>query len=403
MEPSGTEIRKLSIQEEGFVHVESTARPQWVKGLVMMNGAVDEASLLGRLEQFVSDHPLFASRICRSSLSWVRDFKFDLSQHVTSCSVSSEDQMLDDWEDPSVDDRLPPWRMQLIHLQREGATRSALRLNAHHALLDGLVAVDLLGYLAGRVRSQGSVKPSSRTMWDLARGMMRSAWVAQRDLLRRRPPVRGLSHDRTTERQVVLHHWSRNAIREKAKARNATTQECVLLLASEFLGDLPEFFAARSARAILPLGRVAESGLAGDTNRHDVGFVQLPLGDQQDRLASIQRELGRLLRHRDLQVFPDAQRLMGLMPTAIRRFVFRHWASRANALISFLPTGNAKQLLGAEIDRIYAIPALPAGHTLTLGFMVGKKTVTGTVKLDRNTGLSDEQIRASLERAWNRI
>lgn len=403
MRPGGLELRKLSIQEEGYVHVESDGRPQWVKGLVLLKGAVDQGSLLERLERFMEDHPLFASRICRSRLSWVRDSPTDPGPHVTSWSVPTESQLLNNWENPAAEDRLSPWRIQLLHVERDGKPCTALRLNAHHALLDGLVAIELLGYLAGQVRAKRTVRPNFRTSWEQTRGLARSAWVAQTDLLRLRPTVRALTQSRTTERQVVLHHWSRNALREKAKARNATTQECVLLLVSEFLSDLPGFFHSKSARAILPLGRVAESGLAGDTNRHDVGFVRLPLADDRDRLESVRREMQRLLRHRDLQVFPDAQRLMGFLPVPVRRFVFRHWASRANALVSFLPAGNTKQLLGAEIDRIYAIPALPAGHALTLGFMVGKKTVTGTIQLDRSTGLTDQQIQHSLERAWNRV
>lgn len=415
-EPPSPLDRPVSIHERGFLHIETAHRPQVVSGVVILGGRIDPHALSQRLADFANRYPHFQCRL--EGHHWRRDPGFQITNHFEIRSIVDRADLLENLSQDrmrSLCPRHPPWKILLTTWQEDGHRRSGLLLTAHHALLDGLVGLAFLGFLSTDQLPPPPISPSGNVVQrPRIRGRQRnwlaianSLWVANSEMLLRQPQLSESGDSPSADRQILTFCWPRKELRIAGQRLGASLQETVLLVLTRFLRNAaPRFQDPVGVRAILPLTRAAKPDSEVVTNRHDVGFIHLPVtvGDIDECCRQLKREMDRVLAQRDAHVFPIALRAMRWAPSSLQSFIFRRWSSRANLLISFLPAGPSRQtVLGADITDVYAFPALPNRHSLVIGVMANRRQVTCTVQVDMASDWGRQHLQAAMDQAFQHI
>ncbi|MFT5303602.1 MAG: hypothetical protein ACI814_004422, partial [Mariniblastus sp.] len=139
------------------------------------------------------------------------------------------------------------------------------------------------------------------------------------------------------------------------------------------------------------------------SNRHDVGFINLPLATSnlQVRLKKIRRGLDSLRHQQRSQVFPTILSFLGRLPSAARAYVANRWSTQANLLISVLPGGTARQQIGGvAVQSLFAQPALPPNHAVVIGAIATRRNVCVTVQVDPEVIGNPLELQADLAKAY---
>src|SRR5918912_1333614 len=131
--------------ERGPVHMH-------VGGVVVFEGAVDRATVVQRLRERVHLIPRYTMRLESPPLGianpvWVRDESFDVDRHVRRAALPAPGgdaelcELVGHLMSEQLDRGRPLW--QLIVVEGLEGGRSALVAKMHHALVDGVAAVDV--------------------------------------------------------------------------------------------------------------------------------------------------------------------------------------------------------------------------------------------------------------------
>ena len=416
-----TIARALTAHEDGFLDLESPDRIQVVSGVAILDDALDFDRLRERLEVVVAEKTQYRCLIAGTEERiWQIDPEFDLTRHcyrVELSDASTNDVLT--WTAnqaaQGLDARHSPWRIILIDgviNEANGQVGSAVAIIAHHALIDGLEGLNFYSSLldAGHRKTTAPNEVSAKPFRDKGQAWEKGPVVssgcvkAMMSEMTRRAARSPLTGEGSSGRQAISFTWSREQFNRAKHQLNASFQEVLLSILSEGLsGYCRRHGQIKNLRAILPLGRQGGKTPEFDSNRHDAGFLSMPLRASgiRQRIDRIREGLNHLKFQRDTRVFPTIINFVGCLPRRLRQRFVTLYASRAALLISILPGGKSKQQIGGVTVRsLFAQPALPPRHAVTIGAIAMRNQVCVTVQLDPAVVKSPQDLASEFNRAF---
>ncbi len=414
---SPTDMSSL-VAERGPIHVH-------VGATILVKGKPPEFELLlEHVDSRLDLMPRFRQRVTPSTLgltnpSWQQDPDFDLRWHVRRTALpkpGTVEQLREHvgWvmSEP-LDFRRPLWQLYLV----EGVTgaRHAVISKTHHALVDGVAAVDVGTILLDPNPEGTEIEvPEEPVDEDAASPellFVRAATKRIREPLRRArdAAARALTMPgetagrltRTTEafaelavgdtclpsslnvevgpdRRVAFVNAKLDAIKSARGKRGATVNDVILAAVA---GGLRRFLVGRGEQppehliALVPVslrtpGEEAELG-----NRMSTILVRLPLAieDPEDRLDRISEDTKRLKQSEQARAASIIINATGWTPPTINRMITGVMAKPLawNLVVSNVPGPQLTfYLLGNPMQEVYPfVPLSPQGHALTIGVL----------------------------------
>lgn len=393
--------RLLSIHELGFVDLDGDNSSQVISGVCVLSQPVDLAVLKGRLQTFIEGHPHYRCRIVPgNSPQWSFDSHFDLSNHCAeidapSPSCQSIVSLVAERAAKGFSSEHPPWSCTLITSRCDDShdkpATCAIAFSAHHAFIDGLEGFELLNHLFDRHSSRSTESSNEKTasQTDVHSGDSSISWncvkAVSRDLTNHpiQSPLTGVN---SPERRTVELTWSRQLIKKARRRYHSSFQELVLSVLSD---GLRRYCVQRGkvceVRAILPLGRSNDAASGAATNRHDPGLITLPLmtTDVEQSIEKIRLQLEGLRRQQKQQVFTTMVNFFERLPRGVRARAAQRWTATSSLLISLIPGPlRLPKFAGAEVESIFALPALAPSHAMAIGVVSLRETVCIAIHLD---------------------
>jgi WS/DGAT/MGAT family acyltransferase len=146
---------RLSSLDIAFLYLEETTTPMHVGGVAVFEpsaGGFDYERLVGLVRQRIAQVPRYRQKIRRvpgalAKPVWVDDSDFDLTFHIRRSALprpGTDDQLRElvgRLMSRRLDRNRPLWEMYLVEGLKDG--RVALVTKTHHAMVDGITAVDL--------------------------------------------------------------------------------------------------------------------------------------------------------------------------------------------------------------------------------------------------------------------
>jgi diacylglycerol O-acyltransferase / wax synthase len=404
-------VDRLRALDAAFLDLESEQAPLHVGWTIRVDGpAPSPAALRRHVEARLVHVPRFRRRVVRPPLGlgdphWVDDAGFDIAHHVDALTLAAPGSAAELREvagallSRPLDPCRPLWRLYLVGGLAGGDW--AVVGQAHHALVDGIAAVEvamLLFDAAGRpplaCPAPDWAPAGAPTAPDAARAFLvdraigalavaRAAAEAARARPRVRPamaqmaapaPATSLDRSATRRRAVAFGSASLEGARESGRRHGATVNDVLLAAATIALGralrsrgEHPE-----RVKVMVPVN-VRGVGSAGELgNRISFVFVTLPVAET-DPVAALREVAAQMRERKEAGAAAPLQALAGvadLLPGPPRAVVARTAARAApfNAVVSNVPgppVGLA--LLGRRVTAIH--PAVPFvhGRSLSIG------------------------------------
>jgi diacylglycerol O-acyltransferase / wax synthase len=402
-------IDRLSALDAAFLDLETEQAPLHVGWTIRVDGAPPPVSALRRhVEARLDGVPRFRRRVVRPALGdpqWIDDAAFDIARHVHAITLAPPagagelralaGALLSRPLDPSR----PLWRIYLVHGLAPGGW--AVIGQAHHALVDGIAAVevamllfDVAGQRPAPSRSRGwAPQPGPSLPWAAAAfaghrvvgaaRLARTTAGAVRlggDLggavarLAAPAPLTALDRSATRRRVVAFASTSLQATRDAGRRHGATINDVLLVAATIALGralrrrgDAPA-----DVKVLVPvnLRAAGQGGALG--NRISFVTVRLPVAEA-DPVAALQVVRGQMRASKaggGVTPIETLAEVADLLPSRARRVIART-ATRAapfNAVVSNVPGPPVElALMGRPVTAI--LPAVPFlhGHALSIG------------------------------------
>lgn len=407
-------VDRLSALDAAFLDLETPRSPLHVGWTLRLDGPPPTLAGLrrhldGRLERV----PRFRRRLAAlpGGPAWVDDARFDIAHHVDRVSLPApgaaaelRDAAATLLGHPLAGDR-PLWRMYLVDGLEDGGF--ALVGQAHHALVDGIAAVEVAlllfddGAETPPARWTPAPAPSAAAAArDAVGGRLALAASAARTAYRlcspeelgaapaalRRgaqglgdaiapAPRTALDRSLTACRLVGFGSAPLDAVREAGRRRGATVNDVLLAAAALALGRALSRRGGkvpRALKALVPVD-VRGRGSAGALgNAVSFTTVELPLGES-DPVAALRavRDRARAAK-RDGAARPlhALVRAGELVPAPARRALARGAARAAsfNAVVSNVPgPPETLALMGRTVRSIHPAVPLLDGHGFTIG------------------------------------
>jgi len=415
---SGSDMSNL-FAERGPIHVH-------VGGTIIVEGASPSyEQLIAHVEKRITLIPRFRQRIVKIPLGienpvWGDDPQFDVRRHVRHVSVPKPGRM-DQLRDlvgrvmsEPLDMERPLWQLYMV----EGMSgRHAFISKTHHALVDGVAAVDVGTILLDATKGGTRIKlpeapwdpdePSptmlvTQAASDRVRKPLRAAGRAARNavampsqtaarVLRTAEAVTGLASGGPRVPKSPLNvrigrdrrvAWARTDLerlkRARAIAEGSTVNDVILSVAAGALrrfldrrGDpVPDYLVA-----LVPVSirRPDEKGELG--NRISTIMVRLPLTepDPRRRLERIRDETKRLKESDNARAASLIVEATGWAPPTINRLLSSAMARPLlfNLVVSNVPGPQQPlYLLGRRLLAIYPfVPLSPQNHAVSIGMI----------------------------------
>lgn len=415
-------IDRLSALDEAFLRLDSPATPMQVGWTLLADGdppPVEEirGHVAGRLHLL----PRFRRRPLTSALRlhdpvWVDDAQFDLAHHIATASVQQPGgpaelralagQLLS----LPLDRRRPLWRMWLIDGLRDG--RFAVVGQAHHALVDGLAAVEVAQLLLDADPDTPPARPRAwspapepslteralATVSDRARvgraagslalkalvnpGVAGEGVEALRRLGSALEPVAGaaprtaLNRRIGPRRSVAFAELPLAAAKELGREHGATVNDVVLATAALALGR----YLRRAGechpwlRTLVPVSTRPDGTHAELGNRVSFVMVELPIGERSPgaALEEVSRQMRQHKSTGSAGAFDGLLHAARFAPLAVRDAIA--WiATRPqtfNIVVSNLPgPRDTLYVMGRPLRAAYPAVPLPRGHGLSVGIL----------------------------------
>jgi WS/DGAT/MGAT family acyltransferase len=413
-------IDRLSPLDEAFLRIESDAAPMHVGWTLLIEG---EPPAIGDLRAQVASRldllPRFRRRALTSPLHdpvWVDDSQFDLAHHVTRVGL------LDPGDDVALqalagelfsrplDRRRPLWRLILVDGLRGGGF--AIVGSAHHALVDGVAAVEVAGLLLDGEPHVAPLHPSNwspepvpslanralATIAERARlgkaagsvalravanpGAPGDALAALRDIgsalrpIATSAPATALNRRVGAARAVAFAELSLPAAKAVGRRRGATINDVVLATAALALGR----YLRRAGechpwlRTLVPVSTRPHGTGAELGNRISFVIVELPVGERSPcaALDEVTRQMREHKRSGSAGALDGVLRAAHFAPLPVRDLL--GWiATRPqtfNAVVSNIPGPREPlYLLGRPVRAAYPAVPLARGHGLSVGIL----------------------------------
>jgi diacylglycerol O-acyltransferase / wax synthase len=410
---------RLSALDAAFLDLETPAAPLHVGWTLRLEG---DAPALPALRRHIDAHldalPRFRRRVVRPALGlgdpyWADDASFDIARHVQALTLAPPAgprelrELVGALLSRPLDPLRPLWRMVLIDGLAGGG--SALAGQVHHALVDGIAAVEVgmllfdrpASAMPGRWAPQPAPSPvaaAGAAARDRLDGVLRGARAAARSLahadaasvragaglvrdardalgaLSGPAPATALNHTAGPERLVAFAEASFEGVREAGRRHDATVNDVLLAASAMALGRAlrrrGEHHGVIKALVPVNLRGAADAGALG--NRVSFLTADLPV-DETDPVVVLRRVRAQTrVRKAAGHAAPlDAlAQAAELLPATARKAV-AHAAVRMtafNAAVSNVPGPPVTlTLLGRPVAAIFpAVPILD-GHALAIG------------------------------------
>ena len=402
-------MTRLSALDGSFLRLETASAHMHVGWLAFLDEPFDVDALRGRLGQKLPLVPRFTQRLRPAPLgltepSWVRDQEFDLDRHLhvieEELTVDEVDAACGEFLGVQLDRRRPLWELVLV--PRVAGGGSALLGKVHHAMVDGLAAVEF-GVLLfdteadpppldapappprslerrramdgaveqfARAGSVARMGLSPRSGLRVADSVRRAAFSLAEDALSPAPrsylngtlgPERVLIHSRLEmERLLAVKSFARAKLNDVVLAVVAGALRRLAAIAEE---------ECRPLRAMVPVSVRGDGDGAGG-NRISFAFVDLPVDEAAAvrRLQRVQTQTGQLKADGvggDLLL-----KALSPMPGPVKDAAARLVASPRlyNLVVSNVP-GPRMDLFagGARVRAIHPVIPLSDEHLLSVG------------------------------------
>jgi diacylglycerol O-acyltransferase len=440
-------IDRLSGLDAAFLDLDSPQAPLHVGWTIRVAGRPPSLSALRRhIEGRLEHVPRFRRRVVRPRLGlgdahWADDPAFDVARHVHAVTLAppAGARELRDLAGALLSQPLDPchplWHIYLVGGLRAGGW--AVIGQAHHALIDGIAAVEvamLLFDAAGhppmpaangswsprprpstrasaaafaRDRVTGATRVARTAAATVARGADVPAAVRQ---LATPAPATGLDRSATRRRAVAFADVPLEAVRTAGRRHNATINDVLLAAATLALGGALRRRGERpgTVKVLVPVN-VRDGGDAGALgNRISFVTVELPVGttDQVEVLRTVRTQTrarkagGAAAPLHTLAEFAD------LLPGGARRIVARTAARAAsfNAVVSNVPGPPVElDILGRRVTAIF--PAVPFlhGHALSIGAVSYRGRLHCGVYADATVVPDSADLARDLETAFDSL
>ncbi len=338
---------------------------------------------------------------------WVDETEFDISHHVRRSEHGNFGRLVDDVLSTPLEHGRPLWELWIAEETDDGCIGVVGK--AHHCLVDGLAAVELMALLLDASPEPEPVdapgwKPRTRPSaaqlvreavedevgqalglaalplrWAREprelRGVADQAWGAARHLARTvaspAPPSR-LNGAMPATRHLAWHSRPMEDLKT-IKRRFDTTVNDILLTASA--GALRGLAVERDepprdVKAMVPVSVEAPDEKWG--NRIAFLFVELPCGEEDPvwRLRDVHVTMRNRKRDGEPEGADAVLNAVAYAPPAMRRLASRIIASPllSNLTISNIPGPQMPlYLMGCEVKRAYPVVPLTDGHGMSIG------------------------------------
>ena len=437
--------------ERGPVHMH-------VGGALVVDGKVEREDVVSRIRERIHLIPRYRMRledVAPLGVAypvWEDDPDFDPDRHVRRVGVPPPGgdaelcELMGDLMSERLDRSRPLWQIVVAQGLREG--RTAVIAKMHHALVDGIAAVDVgtitldptpegidLGPQAERDEEESAAPAGTARVEQLTRRVaaqfhlprqlarqavsralafeprdaasrVRSAAVTLRELARARPeaPATRLNAAIGRERLFALARARLDEVKAVRRATGATVNDVLLtavaLMLSDYLGD----DAPDTAVALVPVSVREESERGELGNRISTVFVDLPLlGTPLDRLDTISREMGEIKRSAQVRAGALIVGATGLAPPIVSSVAVRAMSGPRlfNLVVSNVPGPQQTfYLAGHPVREVFpAVPLNPRNQALSIGILSYDGGVYFGLLADRAALPDVVDAAAGLERA----
>jgi diacylglycerol O-acyltransferase / wax synthase len=440
-------IDRLSALDSAFLDLDSARAPLHVGWTILVDGRAPSLSALRRhIEGRLEHVPRFRRRVARPRLGlgdphWADDAGFDIARHVHAVTLAPPAGMAELRDlagtllSAALDPGHPLWRMYLVGGLRGGGW--AVIGQAHHALVDGIAAVEVAMLLFDAADQPPA--PSRPARWAPAPGPTAPAAVAAfvrgrlvgaaravrataatvghgGDLpgavrhLAAPAPATTLDRSATHRRAVGLGVTSLDGAREAGRRHGATINDVLLAAATIALGRALRRRGERPAavKVLVPvnLRGGGEAGAMG--NRISFVTVSLPVATT-DPIAVLRRVRTDMRARKaggGAAPLEALSEVAELLPGGPRRVVARTAARAAsfNAVVSNVPGPPVElDLLGRRVSAIF--PAVPflQGHALSIGALSYRGRLHCGVYADATVVPDAAEVARDLEAAFDAL
>jgi diacylglycerol O-acyltransferase / wax synthase len=356
---------------------------------------------------------------------WVDDDDFDVDRHVRPAASSDFSQMIDEVMSAQLDDVHPLWELWIADRLPDG--RIGVIGKAHHAMVDGLAAVELASLLLDPTPTPAAPEPQGwepepapgaatlliegvrdragrlLELWRwplsfarhpqrlprLAADGVRSA-RALADSVRSATPQSGLNEPISPERHLARAHRPLADLKRIKEAFGATINDVVLAVTS---GAVKRFFEQRGETPI-PLKAMVPVSVRGDDGGGELGnqisfvFVELPCDepDPIERLIAVKEQVGERKRSGKPEGADQLMRAFQYAPRIVQKALSRLAASPRtfNLVVSNIPgPRQSLYMCGCELEEVYPVVPIAERHALSIGLTTMKKEAFFGIYADR--------------------
>jgi WS/DGAT/MGAT family acyltransferase len=398
----------------------------WLATLLLTEGSepLDAALVRRRIAARLGLAPRFRQRVAWAPVgepSWVDDPGFDLANHLRvhegdAPSRAELDEVAGEFLSRQLDRSRPLWEILLVPKLADEA-RGALIGKVHHAMVDGIAAVELGTLLfdlapdaalpEGRdwqpERAPGPLQLAAHSVVDgaveqfrtvrqvaalglaprrslrVAETMRRAALQVAEDLIRPAPPS-FLNPQIGPRRALFTVRLPIERLVRIKDQRDVKLNDIVLAAAA---GALRRFAASRGEepvplRTMVPVS-VRRGGESGG-NRITFAFLDLPLDEPRPlrRLSILHGRTQELKRSGRVAGSEAILRGVGQLPGFLKERAARMAASPRmyNLTVSNVPGPRVGlYVAGAEVEAIYPVIPIAAGHALAIGVLTYRDAV----------------------------
>jgi diacylglycerol O-acyltransferase / wax synthase len=420
-----------------------------VGGVLVFEGRITRDEIVRRLRERIHLIPRYAMRLDEAPLGianpvWVNDEHFDPDRHVRRVSLPAPggreqlEELVGDLMSDRLDRSRALWQIHVVEGLAGG--RTALVARMHHALVDGIAAVDVSTVVLDptpeslvvdapepAARASSGVETLARVTAarlhvprKLARDMasralaldplgtarqVRSAAGVVGELARVRPqaPDTRLNAAIGPDRLFAMSRASLDDVKAVRRATGATVNDVLLtavaLMLSEFLDEPPE-----EVVALVPVS-VRQDDERGELgNRISTVFVDLPLrGDPLERLTRISDEMKQVKQSAAVRAGALMVGATGLAPPLVSSLAVRAMSGPRmfNLVVSNVPGPQQTfYLAGVPLREVYpVVPLNPRNQALTVGILSYDGGVHFGLLADRDAVPDVGDAAAGLERA----
>lgn len=398
---------RLSALDWSFLALDSPEAPLHVGWTMRFDGDPPPlAGLRRHLEARLGQVPRFRKRVATTAhgladARWVDDQGFDIARHVHEVSLpkpagAAELRVLaGTLLSHPLDLERPLWRIYLVHTRKPGF---AIVGQAHHALVDGIAAVEVATLLFGPDDGAGGgtawrpQRPASRPALardavrtraggalGLARALaatgghdIRGSAGALGDLVRGTPAT-AIDQATGPRRSVAFAGAPLDGLKAAARRHRATINDVLLAACALALGRA---LTARGDQADALKVLVPVSTRQGDASAlgNEIGFlaIDLPLGEQ-DAVKALRAVRDRTAAAKSSGGAASMAALAGaadlLPPAAVGAAARIAWRGAGfNIVISNVPGPPiALELLGRPLRSVHPAVPVPPGRALSIG------------------------------------